>query len=356
MMGPMKNKKLILIFLFLVFALVLTSCSGTLAASSWPGISGDNENVYVSFANRIYSLRLNDGSLNWHYPEKIEAARTFFAPPALNGNNIYVGDYKNVFYSFNKDTGAKNWEFTGATNRYIGGAVIVNDIILAPNADSFLYALDLNGNLKWKFETEHALWSPPVVDGEIVFLSSMDHFLYALDLNSGSKIWGMDMGGAIVYSPTLENGSVLVATMANEVISVDKSDGSVVWKNKVSDGLWCQPVAKDGIVYYGDALGKIFAVSAEDGSVKWDYNMGEMVSGAPAIMETGVVFAGENGKLVALDFNGELLWNRTVNGKLYTGPVVVDNQLILGIVQGDAVIHTFNFEGTEIWTPFTPSK
>jgi outer membrane protein assembly factor BamB len=84
--------------------------------------------------------------------------------------------------------------------------------------------------------------------------------------------------------------------------------------------------------------------------------MGEMVSGAPAIMETGIVFAGENGKLVALDFNGELLWNRTVNGKLYTGPVVVDNQLILGIVQGDAVIHTFNFEGTEIWTPFTPSK
>jgi len=352
----MNNKKIILVFLFLAFTIVLSSCSGTLAASGWPGISGDGENVYVSFTNRIYSLRLKDGTLNWDYPDKIEAARTFFAPPAINGDNIYVGDYKNVFYSFSKDTGIKNWEFTGATNRYIAGAVVVGDLILAPNADFNLYALDLNGNLKWTFKTGHALWSTPVVENEIVYLSSMDHYLYAINLKNGQKIWSVDLGGAIVYSPTLENDSLFVATMKNEIISVNKNNGSIIWKQAVSDGLWSQPVAREGVVYFGNALGKIFAVSSADGSSKWDYNMGEMVSGAPAIMPTGIVFAGENGKLVALDFDGNLLWNRTVNGKLYTGPVVVDSQLILGIVQGDAVIHTFNFEGTETWTPFTPSK
>jgi outer membrane protein assembly factor BamB len=355
-MGSMKNKKITLVFLFLALTLVLSSCGRTLVASGWPGISGDEDTVYVSYANRIYSLRLKDGSLNWDYPEKIEAARTFFSPAAVDADNLYVGDYKNVFYSFNKKNGVKNWEFTGATNRYIAGAVLAGDLILAPNADYNLYALDLNGILKWKFQSGHALWSAPVVENEIVYLSSMDHYLYALNLNTGEKIWGTDMGGAIVYSPSLEENTLFVGTLANEISAVNKTNGSVIWKVAVADGLWSEPVAKDGVVYYGDALGKVYAVSAQDGSKIWDYNMGEMVSGAPAIMESGIVFTGENGKLVALDYNGELLWNRTVDGKLYTGPVVVDGQLILGIVQGDAVVRTFDFEGNEIWTPFTPSN
>lgn len=352
----MKNKKIILVFLFVILALALSSCSGSLAASSWPGISGNEDTVFAAYANRIYSLRLKDGSLNWRYPEKVEAARTFFAPPAILDNNIYVGDYKNTFYSFNADSGMKNWEFTGAKNRYIGGATISDGLILAPNADHYLYALDLNGKLVWSFESGEPLWSAPLVENGVVYLSSMDHSLYALDLQSGKTIWQVELGGAIVYSPAMDEDNLYVATMANEVVAVRKTDGKIVWQNMANDGLWSQPAAYDGRIYYGDFSGKIYAVSSEQGQPVWDYTMGEMVSGAPAIMPEGVVFAGENGKLLALDFDGNLLWNRTVEGKLYTGPVVVDGQLILGIVQGDAVIRTFNFEGSEIWPPFTPAK
>ena len=119
--------------------------------------------------------------------------------------------------------------------------------------------------------------------------------------------------------------------------------------------MWSDPVVKDGVVYYGDMAGRAYAVSANDGSVIWDYVLGEMVSGAPAIMPDGVLFAGENGKIAALDFNGELLWNRTVPGKLYTGPVLVDGLLILGITQGEEVLRAFNYDGSEIWS-FTPAK
>jgi len=120
-------------------------------------------------------------------------------------------------------------------------------------------------------------------------------------------------------------------------------------------GLWSQPVYDNGVVYYGDTAGKIFAVSATDGNAVWDYVMGEMVSGAPAVMPDGVVFAGENGKLVALDFNGNILWTRSITGKLYTGPVIVDGLLVLGISQGEEVIKAYDFNGNEIWK-FTPEK
>lgn len=349
------KKKIIITLMFLILAISISACGSTLSASGWPGISGDENSVYVAYGNEVYSLRLKDGSLNWKYPEKIEAARTFYANPAINGSNVIVGDYKNGLTALNTQTGSVAWTFNQATNRYIGGALVVGDTILAPNADHNLFAVDLNGNLKWKYTVRQALWSTPVVRGETVYLSSMDHYLYALDIKSGQLIWETELGGAIVYSPSLDTDSIFVATLANEVLAINAQNGSVIWKNKSEVGLWSQPIYFDGIVYYGDTAGKIYAVSAKDGSKVWDYFMGEMVSGAAAVMPEGIVFAGENGKLMALDFNGNVLWTRSISGKLYTGPVIVDGYLILGISQGDEVIKAYDFNGNEVWK-FKPER
>ena len=351
----MNNKKQITILLFLVFALVLSSCGSSLAASGWPGITGNADTVFVAAGTRVYSLRVKDGSTNWQYPEKPAAGQSFYAPPVIDGDNIYIGDYKNNFFAMDAKSGSVLWTFEGAKNRYIGGAAVAGDLILAPNADHNLYALDRNGNLQWTFTANHALWSAPYINGDIVYLSSLDHKLYALKLQSGQKLWETELGGAIIFSPTYEDGTLFVATLDNNVVAINEKDGSIKWQKEAPDGLWSDPVVKDGVVYYGDMAGRAYAVSAIDGSVIWDYVLGEMVSGAPAIMPDGVLFAGENGKIAALDFKGELLWNRTVQGKLYTGPVLVDGLLILGITQGEEVLKAFNYDGSEIWS-FTPAK
>lgn len=351
----MKNKKQITILLFLVLALVLSSCGSSLAASGWPGISGNEDSVFVSAGTGLYSLRVKDGSTNWSFPEKPSAGQSFFAPPAVDGDRVYVGDYKNSFFALDARNGSVLWTFEDAANRFIGGAAVAGDFILAPNADDVLYALDRNGSLVWSFEAGQALWSAPFINEEMVYLSSLDHKLYALKLQNGQKVWETELGGAIIFSPAYEDGKLFVATLDNKVVALNDTNGTIVWQKDAPDGLWSQPVALDGVVYYGDMAGRVYAVSAKDGSVIWDYVLGEMVSGAPAIMPDGVLFVGEEGKIVALDFNGELLWNRTVEGKLYTGPVAVDGLLILGISQGDEVLKAFNYEGSEIW-PFTPAK
>jgi len=349
------KKKILIITMFAILAMSLTACSGVMNASGWPGISGDEDSVYVAYANEVYSLRLKDGSLNWRFPEKVEAARTFFANPAVNGASIIVGDYKNQLYSLDIETGSTRWTFDEAKNRYIGGALIVEDTVLAPNADHKLYALDLNGNLKWTFEARQALWSTPIARDNVVYLSSMDHYLYALDIRDGSLIWEVDLGGAIVYSPSFDTDTIFVATLSNEVIAVDANNGAIKWSNLAESGLWSQPIYHEEVVYYGDSAGKILAVNASDGSLIWDYQMGEMVSGAPVVMPSGIVFAGENGKLIALNFDGEILWTRSITGKLFTGPVVVDGMLVLGISQGEEVLKAYDFNGNEIWK-FTPEK
>lgn len=352
----MKNKKHIVVFLFLVLALLLTSCSGRmLSASSWPGITGNDEAVFITYANRIYSLRLKDGSLNWQYPEETSPTLTFFAKPLLADDQVYFGDYVHSFYALDANTGAEQWKFDEAGGRYIGGALAVDDLIIAPNSDHSLYALNKNGVEQWSFETGHALWSTPLSDGELVFVASMDHSVYALDKESGTQVWKSDLGGSIIYSPTLTEGGVIVAATVNKVVALDAADGSEVWSFDVPDQLWSEPVENDGVIYFGNAVGRIYALDAENGSLVWDYNISQLVAGAAAIIDDGVVFASEEGKVLALDFNGELLWTRQIEGKVYTGPVVADGMLVLGAVDADTLITAFDYEGTVIWE-FTPEK
>ncbi len=77
------------------------------------------------------------------------------------------------------------------------------------------YALDLNGNLLWKFETGEPIWATPTTDGKFVYVASMDHHVYALDPATGQEQWKTDMGAAIIFTPTLsEEGILYLATLA----------------------------------------------------------------------------------------------------------------------------------------------
>lgn len=342
--------------MFIAGAILLSSCSGALGASSWPGISADEENAYVAYNAAVYSLRLKDGNLNWQFPGKAESGRSFYAAPELIDGKIIVGDYKNTLHLLDAQSGISQWEFTGAKGRWIAGAKVKDDLIFAPNGDNNLYALDINGNVKWKFETQQALWSNPLSDDELIFQASMDHYLYAINLSNGVKKWSVDLGGAVVYAPVMgDNGVIYVSTLANEILAVDSKSGNILWRVVTENGLWSQPEAHNGVVYYGDQLGIYYALSAEDGSKIWDYKSGEdPIMGGSTIIPDGVVFTTENGKVVALSFEGELLWTKQVNGKLYASPVVAGESLILGISQGENIATAFDFSGNVIWNFAAP--
>ncbi len=354
----MKRNRLSLLFLLVIAALMLTACTGAIGASSWPGVTASGDTVYVAYAAAVTAVQVQPGAGNlvWTAPTAAKNQVNFYAAPAVTDNLVIVGDYVNVLHAFNRDKGTDAWTFTGATGRYIGSPLVVDQMVYAPNADEHLYALDLQGNLKWKFATGQGLWAQPASDGKTVYQPSMDHYLYAINTADGSQLWKVDLGGAAVSSPILADGTIYVGTLTNEMLALDASSGQVRWRTKTSDAIWTTPVLKDGVLYFGDLAGTAYAINTQDGVIKWQTPLtGGSIIGAAAVIDKGVVFTAEQGLVQAIAFDGQKLWDKTINGKLYSSPAVVNDRIVIGIVQGDSLLVAFDFNGNQQWV-YVPAK
>ena len=352
----MKNSKILLIGLFLLGAVLLASCGAPLSGSSWPGVSSNGDTVYVAYMQHVYAVRAADGSMIWRFPEKA-GRQMFFAAPVLADDQLLVGDYENVLHSLDPNSGVEKWLFAQAQADWIASPLVVGETILAPNADHFLYALSKNGSLLWKFETGRALWAQPVSDGETVYQASMDHKVYAINIRDGRELWSVDVGGAVIYSPTLdaEEGTLYLTTLARNLMAINTRDGSIRWQRQFEGGMWTQPALKDGRLYLGDLQGKVYAISASDGAEVWSQNVDQPVTGKAALLDSRVVFPTEDGSLIAMSLDGERLWSRTFEGKLYTGPVVIGDRLAVGIAGGKEFLKMVSLDGQDLWT-FVPPK
>lgn len=354
----MKTKKFSLIFILLAASLLLTACGGSMSASSWPGITTDQTTVYAASGGQFWALKPGDGSLVWKYPEKADARKPFYASPTLSADGqLLIGDYAQTFYSFDPKTGTVKWTFGDAKGRYIASALATDTTIYAPNADGSMYALDLNGKLLWKFETEKALWSKPVLEGNTLYLSSMDHNLYAVDATSGKQIWKVDLGGAVLGSAAVSSDgkSIFVGTIGKELISVAADSGKIQWRLATGGSIWAQPVVIDQTVYVGNLAGEFVAVDAATGKQTWKVQPGGAILGSALVDGDHLVFTTESGLLVSVGLDGNIQWNRTVSGKLYTTPVKVNDRYVVGLTGADQLLVALDENGNQVWT-FTPSK
>ena len=267
----MKTRKLLLLLGFLILAFLLSGCASGMTPSSWPGLASDGENVYVAYANQVYAVQVSNGVEIWRFPEKVSAKMLFYAQPALTPDGqLIVSGYDSILYSLNPNDGSENWTFTGAGDRWIGSAAVDGDTIYAPNADYSLYALDLQGNLKWSFETGAAIWSRPVVGDNLVYVASMDSTIYALDITTGKKVWSQMLDGAVLGPLTIGNdGSVFATTLGETVYALNPSSGKIFWSSPSSAFIWSGAEPGDGSLFVGNSAGKFFSLDMKSGKENW---------------------------------------------------------------------------------------
>lgn len=64
-------------------AFVLSGCTGTGIATSWPGILVHEDTIYTAYGQGVYAISAANGSLVWRYPEKAGKV-SFYATPTFN--------------------------------------------------------------------------------------------------------------------------------------------------------------------------------------------------------------------------------------------------------------------------------
>jgi outer membrane protein assembly factor BamB len=355
----MKTKYLILIGLLIALTVILSGCAGGLTASGWPGVTADAKNAYISGGAYVYAVNLQTGAQVWRFPDKA-SSNPFEATPVLTSDGqLIVGGYDKKLYSLNSQTGQQSgssWPFTGAHDRWIGGAFATDKMIYATNADYNLYALNLQGQQIWYFPADQAIWGAPVSDGTNVYFGTLGRKVYAVNEQTGKQAWMQKVDGAILGTPVLgADNTLYVGSYGGTVYALNTANGATRWSAAASSWIWSGPALDGTTLYFGDGKGLLYAHPVSGTGQPWSQQLNGSIVGTPLVSGKTIVVGTEAGNVYFVDSTGKNVRPISISGKVYSSPVAAGNLFLVAPQGGDATLVAFDQSGAVKWS-FIPPK
>jgi outer membrane protein assembly factor BamB len=223
-------------------------------------------------------------------------------------SSIYVSSADGFLYSIYKHNGQTRWKLTDGGGFGAGSAVFSpsGETIYIAGHDSNLYALDLDGLIKWKFSCGSASYVPLVDnEGNIYFTTKTDSFgLHSLN-PAGILRWRYNFDlynlNPNHYCPTIDkNGNLYFPALylygELRIISVDYS-GNFRWEYSFEQQnedivvpLICDSV---GTIFCGSTWGYYYYAISSDGELLWKLPLdGYQVDNSGAISMDGTLYIG----------------------------------------------------------------
>ena len=347
------------LFLLLILAsLVITACGTSAPNESWPGMTADDQYIYVAYGPAVFGYDAANQQEVWRYAPA-EAAPPFFAPPSVQDGRIIIGDFgvtggflsPNSTYTLyglkitGDQTVSEMWTDGGqlSADRYVGQATQVEEIAYVPAADAAVLAVEANtGRLIWRFAAEGAIWSQPAYYEGVLYVTSLDKNVYALEAETGNLLWQTTLPGAMSAAPVLnpDAGLLYAGNYDNKLHALDMGTGEEKWVAEAANWIWNAPALVDGRLYYADNDGFVYAVDALDGTPLWEKpaQVAGPVQASPVYANGRLYIAStgdpqeEKGLLVALDADtGLQQWQQTTDAPLFTTPVIVDSVIVVAL-------------------------
>ena len=358
----MKLKTLLILSMVLLLSILLSGCSASaMRTNSWSGLSADANNAYLANGAVVYAINLNNGTRLWQYPaEGADNKEAYFANPVLTDDGqllITSAGSNHSLTSLDAAKGTANWIFGDAASTWIASPAVVDGVIYAPNTDGSLYALDMNGNLRWQKEIGGALWAQPVSDGAMLYITSLDHNIYAFDLNTQEVSWTISLKGALPGAAVLdEAGNLYVGSFGSNVVRINTQSRDFAWENEIAGWVWDAPTLSGETLYVGDLAGNFHAFNTSDGSELFTAIKPDgPITGSPLVLDAFSVIGTESGTAYAIDNEGNIVWQQTVGGRLYTAPVQGGDLILFSPMETDSILVALDLDGRQVWQ-FTPKK
>lgn len=364
-------------------ALLLTACSST----------DENE------ATRIADLPEIENKFNakvlWH--SSVDGVDDYYSriKPYIAYNKIYTGSRDGEAVAFDIESGDEIWSV---------------DLSDPENKRGF-----------FEDKQKALLNGGPVAGGKQVFYGSENGKLFALDAETGALNWQINVKGEIIAAPALEGNTIVVNTSAGNLIAYDASTGEELWLvtqdvPPLSLRGTSAPVVSNGGVFIGKPDGLLSVFILANGQAGWSSEIGQAtgstelervidVDSSPVIFGDKIYTISYRGQLSVLELrNGAKVWQREyssygelaiegntiyltdVKGHIYsidrlngtekwsqaalhnrgvTGPVIVDNYLVVGDYEGylywldiesGEFVSQYNIDGSGVYTEPTLYK
>lgn len=272
-----------------ILSVVLAAgCGPAPLGTSWAGLRviGEEQHILVAFNDRLalvdpvdgktVKLRNQEGEIrlddqgNPRLWEVKQNANQFFAAPApLGDGRLLAVTYNQVLYTIDLPTARiENGSGTPIANHngHIVADLLEGDgLVYAGLSSKNLLALDAEDlSVAWTAQTEHGIWSRPLLVDDVLYAASLDHYLYALDARTGDLLWKLDIEGAAPSAPAYANGRLYIGSFARKIFEISRQ-GQILNTYDTVDWVWGAPAVVDGILYAADLVGNVYALDTTDG-------------------------------------------------------------------------------------------
>ncbi len=327
------GRRLGALLLLAALPLLITACTGrNLGASDrgWSPVVAAEGTVYVgTIQGQVLALKDNGNSvsLQWVFPANEEdSIGGVYNSPVVGPDLLYVAALNGTLFALDKRTGDVGWSVVvGDADEpasLVGGPVLSpdNTIVVVGSEDGNLYAYDArSGSLRrgYPFEgAEDKIWSTPAIKDGVVYFGSHDKNVYAVDLRSGEEKWRWETGGAVVARPLLFKDLVIIGSFDKNLYALRAEDGTPVWGGQSFPGLqlfegagnwfWAGAVANNSSIFAPAMDGKIYAIDG-NGNLRWEQQLGSPIVSTPVLVPLGLIVATRDGEIKRLDVDNGVI-------------------------------------------------
>lgn len=229
----------------------------------------------------------------------------FHGNPQNNGRSRYKGpDLNNILWSklipgVKSTIGFTPFAIGEDSTLYFGSSYEPDSII---GQRSYLYAVDIEGNIKWKYQFRGAeVASTPIVTSfGLIYIGVYDGYLYAIRTD-GKLEWEFFAGSITLEGINIDKeGSVYFLNFDGRLFSIDKH-GLKKWELYVDGGFLSSPSNGIGFSPDGNYLyvsGNIINGSKtlykvdKNGNIIWYFDNNKLLIMTPAIDSDGNIYFG----------------------------------------------------------------
>ncbi|MFC7075334.1 outer membrane protein assembly factor BamB family protein [Haloarcula halophila] len=218
----------------------------------------------------------------------------------------------------------------------VDGTLFVGAGSLQSSSDAgAIHAIDaVSGDQQWRAATDGPVHATPVHKEGFVFAGTDTGTMYALNGASGEEFWTYSpSSGAGFGTAHVADGTVIVGTGGGRVLELQQNSGGRTGQTDVTAEVRTAIARVRGVTYVGTNSGSVFAL-ADSAADSWEYDEGRGIRGV-ATDGRAVYATSRDGKLLALNTNGRLIWEFGTASPVRHNPVIDGEWAFFGTDSGE---------------------
>ena len=274
----------------------------------------DKKIVLVDAYGQILLIDSLDGTKIWK--KRIEFP--ILSPPLIYRNQIYFISSDNRLFSLSLETGDIEWSFQtiAETKKSLitASPIAYENMIIAPFSNGELVAFSQNkGRPLWSENLSKVsllsnfdikdISASPVIAKNLIFSLSTNGKLVSINAINGKRNWAIDLSG--YRTPIISGDQLYIVDEDGKLICINKNTGEVYWiteLNKFKKGqkvkdlnLWLGPYLINNLLYNISYFGEVKIVSPITGDILSTDDLGvKKIMLPPIILSNAVIIMDEN--------------------------------------------------------------